>query len=123
MPPDTSGFTVQEWELLHQYERTFGVREAVMSGSPTDVSSALDYGLTEVFADRGIVGEWVGPAGQTVFEYVNVDNPIEISDYAVASLPTGSGSPLGSLGGDRKGTNGVSTDGVTAISMFFENVV
>jgi hypothetical protein len=91
VPPDTSGFSVPEWELLHEYERVFGVRESVMSGSPTDVSSALDYGLTEVFADSGIVGQWVGPAGSTVFEYVNVDNTFFLSDYAVTSVRTGSG--------------------------------
>lgn len=91
VPPDTSGFTVPEWEVLHDYERTFGVREVVMSGSPSDVSAALDYGLEEVFADSGIVGEWVGPAGETVFKYVSVANPILISDYAVATRPTGTG--------------------------------
>lgn len=91
VPPDTSGFTVPEWELLQEYERTFGVREAVMSGSPTDVSSALDYGLDEVFSGSGIVADWVGPAGTDVFRYVNTDAQLTISDFAVASQPTGSG--------------------------------
>lgn len=91
VPPDTSGFTVPEWELLQEYERTFGVREAVMSGSPSDVSPALDYGLEEVFADRGIVGRWTLPEGSEAFRYVNTETPFPISDYAVASLPTGSG--------------------------------
>ncbi len=91
VPPDTSGFSVPEWNLLHEYERVFGVREAVMSGSPTDVSSALDYGLDEVVADSGITGQWVGPAGTEVFQYVNVETPFFLSDYAVTSALTGSG--------------------------------
>ena len=32
--PSGSGFTAEEWEALHAYEREFAVREAVVAGFP-----------------------------------------------------------------------------------------
>ena len=91
VPPDTSGFTDPEWRILHDYERRFGVAEAVVSGSPSEVSRELDYGLDELRAEPAVSGRWVGPAGTSMFEYVRTDRPFEVTAFTVITEPTGSG--------------------------------
>ncbi len=91
VPPDTSGFTDPEWRILQEYERTFGVAEAVVSGSPSEVSRELDYGLDEVRAEPSVTGRWVGPAGTSMFDYIRTDRPFEVTAFTVVTEPTGSG--------------------------------
>ena len=91
VPPDTSGFTDPEWRILQEYERTFGVAQAVVSGSPSEVSRELDYGLAELRAEPSITGRWVGPAGESMFAYLNTDRPFEVTAFTVVTEPTGSG--------------------------------
>ncbi|MEM7284971.1 MAG: hypothetical protein AAF480_01345 [Actinomycetota bacterium] len=91
VPPDTSGFTDPEWRILHDYERRFGVAESVVSGSPSEVSRELDYGLDEVRAEPAVTGRWVGPAGASAFAYLNTDRPFEVTAFTVVTRPTGSG--------------------------------
>lgn len=91
VPPDTSGFTDPEWRILQDYERRFGVAEAVVSGSPSEVSRELDYGLDEVRAEAAITGRWVGPAGNSMFDYIRTDRPFEVTAFTVVTEATGSG--------------------------------
>jgi hypothetical protein len=96
-PGGGSGFTLAEWQMLHTYERTFGVREAVVSGWPTwDPSLDLDYGMGAVGSVGSSAAQWQSPAGGTeMFEYINVANPFAVTDFAFtgtaridASAPT-----------------------------------
>lgn len=91
LPPDTSGFTDPEWRILHDYERTFGVAESVVSGSPSQVSRELDYGLEEIRAEPAVTGRWVGPAGTTMYRYLRTDLPFEVTAFSVVTQPTGAG--------------------------------
>lgn len=91
VPPDTSGFTDPEWRILQDYERTFGVAQAVVSGSPSEVSRELDYGLAELRAEPAVTGRWVGPAGESMFAYLNTDRPFEVNAFTVVTEPTGAG--------------------------------
>ncbi len=71
--------SLAEFQLLHQYERDFGVREAVMSGWPiNDIANYdLDYGMSDVQGMTVSSGLWQSPAGGTeIFEYVNTANPL-----------------------------------------------
>lgn len=108
-----SGFTLEEWQTLHSYERAFGVREAVMSGWPA-VTPALDlnYGLacddTPVTRFAPAQASWKAPAGGfDVFEYINVANPLPITDYALTCAAAGSEPavrPLLTVNGDASQT-------------------
>ena len=91
VPPDTSGFTDPEWRILQEYERTFGVAEAVVSGSPSEVSRELEYGLAEVRAEPSVTGRWVGPAGTSMFTYLRTDRPFEVTSFTIVTEPTGVG--------------------------------
>lgn len=88
-----SGFTLAEWQLLHQYERDFGVREAVVSGFPTwDPSLDLDYGMGIVGAVGSSSAQWQAPAGGTeLFEYVNTANPLDVTAFAFTGTPRNDG--------------------------------
>jgi len=88
-PGGGSGFTLAEWQLLHQYERDFGVRESVVSGYPTwDPSLDLDYGMANVSAVGSAQGRWQAPAGGTeLFEYVNTANPFAVTAFAFEATP------------------------------------
>ena len=84
-----SGFNFLEWDVLHQFERDFGVRESVLSGFPaTNPGLGLDYGMTDIIAGNNFQGIWQAPAGGTeIFEYVNEANPLPITDFAFAGRP------------------------------------
>lgn len=86
--PSGSAFTAAEWTLLHDYERSFGVRESVISGFPgTYPQFGLDYGMTDIVSGTSFVGRWVPPAGVSAFEYVNTANPFPITDFAFNAQP------------------------------------
>lgn len=84
-----SGFNFLEWQVLQDFEREFGVREAVLSGFPaTNPGLGLDYGMTDIIAGNDFQGIWQAPAGGTeIFEYVNEANPLPITDFAFAGRP------------------------------------
>ena len=84
-----SGFNFLEWDVLHAFERDFGVRESVLSGFPaTNPGLGLDYGMTDIIAGNDFQGIWQAPAGGTeLFEYVNEANPLPITDFAFAGRP------------------------------------
>lgn len=90
-----SGFTLEEWQRLHQYERDFQVREAVVAGFPaTDPSRDLDYGMGIVGAQPTTNGRWVAPAGTGgMFEYVNTANTLDIAEYSFWGQPRGGAGP------------------------------
>jgi hypothetical protein len=89
LPDGGTGFDAAEFGILHDYERTNGVREAVLSGFPvTDAALGLDYGMQDVLAGDSAVGQWQGRAGGTeIFEYVNTQNPLETEGFAFEGLP------------------------------------
>ena len=61
-----SGFNFLEWDVLHAFERDFGVRESVLSGFPaTNPGLGLDYGMTDIIAGNYFQGIWQAPAGGT----------------------------------------------------------
>jgi hypothetical protein len=89
-------FTPSEWRLLHEYEKNFGVREAVLSGWPATYSDPqpphevyLDYGLVYSSSGRNYDALWAVPAAYSkeVFEYVNRDASFPITYYAFAATP------------------------------------
>ena len=88
------GFTPGEWEILHDYEKNFGVREAVLSGWPATYSDLeppygvyLDYGLVYSSSINEGEGRWTVPAAcsQEVFEYVNQANPLPLAGFTFAT--------------------------------------
>jgi hypothetical protein len=87
------GFTPDEWRRLHSYERTFKVREAVISGFPvTDAARDLDYGMGEAGANLSTQGRWVAPAGEgRLFNYVNTANTLPIPEYSIWARPRSGG--------------------------------
>jgi len=93
-PGGGSGFTLAEWQMLHTYERTFDVRQSVVSGWPTwDPSLDLDYGMGSVGAIGGSDAVWAGPAGGTeMFEYINTANPFPVTDFSFTATPRNDGS-------------------------------
>lgn len=89
-------FTPSEWDILHNYEKDFHVREAVLSGWPAtywDPNSPfgvyLDYGLAYTSSGNSFSGQWAVPTNykKEVFEYVNQANPLPITDFAFAANP------------------------------------
>lgn len=96
--PSGSGFSLEEWQRLHTYERDFGVREAVVSGFPaTDPGRDLDYGMNNVGAAALSTGRWVAPAGTgRLFAYVNTANPLAIPEFSFWGTPQvgGVGRPI-----------------------------
>jgi hypothetical protein len=85
-----SAFTAEEWQALHDYERNFRVRESVISGFPTtNASLGLDYGMSDISAGSNFSAIWVPPAGgHDLFEYVNTNHPLQITDFAFHGQPT-----------------------------------
>lgn len=111
IPDVGSGFTLEEWQLLHQFERMFSIRESVISGFPaTNPSLDLDYGMTDIVGVSNVAAKWLAPAGQKeFFEYVNTTNPINIREFAFAAAPRLDSTapqitPLLTIGGDTKKT-------------------
>ncbi len=91
-----AGFTPSEWDILHDYQKNFGVREAVLSGWPATYADPefphgiyLDYGLVYSSSATDYEGRWTVPAtyGKEVFEYVNQTNPLSITGFAFAATP------------------------------------
>jgi hypothetical protein len=90
------GFTPSEWDILHNYQKNFKVRQAVLSGWPATYSDAqppygvyLDYGLVYSSSGNDYEGRWTVPNAYSreVFEYVNQSNPLPITDFAFAASP------------------------------------
>lgn len=89
-------FTPSEWDTLHNYQKNFGVRQAVLSGWPATYSDPqpphgiyLDYGLVYSSSGNDYDARWTVPAAYSkeVFEYVNQANSFPITDFAFASNP------------------------------------
>jgi hypothetical protein len=89
-------FTPSEWDILHNYERNFGVREAVLSGWPATYKDSrpphgvyLDYGLVYSSSGDDYEGRWSVPAAYSkeVFEYVNQANSLPVTNFAFAANP------------------------------------
>jgi hypothetical protein len=89
----TTGFDAAEFALLHEYERTFGVHESILSGFPaTNTALGLDYGMAEVTEIADSDGRWAGGAGgPDIFEYVNLENVLPIEDFSFAATPRDDG--------------------------------
>ncbi|ABB75456.1 hypothetical protein SAMN05216403_11214 [Nitrosospira multiformis ATCC 25196] len=90
------GFTSAEWDILHNYEKNFRVREAVLSGWPATYANPkpphdiyLDYGLVYSSSGHNYDGRWTIPGrySKEVFEYVNRNNPLPITSLAFATHP------------------------------------
>ncbi|MDN5753983.1 MAG: hypothetical protein L0H15_12055 [Nitrosospira sp.] len=89
-------FTPSEWDALHNYQKNFGVRQAVLSGWPATYSDPqpphgvyLDYGLVYSSSGNDYDARWTVPAAYSreVFEYVNQANSFPITEFAFASNP------------------------------------
>ncbi|SFN14044.1 Agd3-related carbohydrate deacetylase [Nitrosomonas communis] len=92
----TPNFTPAEWDILHNYEKDFKVREAVLSGWPATYSDPnapfgifLDYGLVFSSSGASYNTQWSVPAAyqKEVLESVNLANPLPITDFAFAANP------------------------------------
>ncbi len=66
----TANFTPAEWDILHNYEKDFKVREAVLSGWPatywdpnTPFGIYLDYGLVYSSGASNYTGQWTRTCG------------------------------------------------------------
>lgn len=98
-----SGFTPDEWIILQNYERSFSIRESVLSGFP---AAYPDYGLEYAGGGNAFNGTWLAPAGGTeLFEYINTANPFVINDWAFLSRAKGSGPQVQPLLVDNGDTN------------------
>jgi len=104
LPGGGTGFDRDEFALLHEYERSFGVRESVVSGFPRRGSlgleavpgavldSVIDYGFGEVRELDSVEAAWRGSAGGSeLFEYVNTDSTLPIEDFSFAASPRDDG--------------------------------
>jgi len=89
-------FTPSEWDILHDYQKNFRVREAVLSGWPgtywdpnPPYGIYLDYGLAYSSSGTSYNAQWSVPTAyqKEVFEYVNQANPLPITDFAFAANP------------------------------------
>jgi hypothetical protein len=97
------GFTPAEWDILHNYQKNFGIRQAVLSGWPATYSDPqppygvyLDYGLVYSSSGNDYDAQWTVPAAYSkeVFEYVNRATPLPITDFAFAANPRNDASKL-----------------------------
>lgn len=89
-------FTPSEWDILHNYQKNFGVRQAVLSGWPATYTDPqpphgvyLDYGLVYSSSGNDFDAKWTVPAAYSkeIFEYVNQASPFQITDFAFATNP------------------------------------
>jgi hypothetical protein len=91
LPGGGTGFQAADFARLHEYERTNGVREAILSGYPTyDPELGLDYGMgDDIDVDLNVEGAWQAPAGGTeFFEYVATDRHLPTADFTFLGHPT-----------------------------------
>jgi hypothetical protein len=97
------GFAPSEWDILHDYQKNFGVRLAVLSGWPgtywdpePPYGVYLDYGLVYSSSGNNYDGTWTVPAASSkeLFEYVNTANPLPVTDFAFAANPRNDGTGL-----------------------------
>jgi hypothetical protein len=89
-----AGFSFDEWNVLHQYERDFGVREAVLAGWPT-TGGTPNYGMADVQYAGGATAQWTGAADAGVFSYVNASSSPSITDFAFSATARGAaGDPV-----------------------------
>jgi hypothetical protein len=80
LPDGTPGFTAEEWQLLHDYERDFGVREAVLSGFPGEnVAAGYDYGMEDIRPHEELVGRLADGTASSVLAGVAVDSALPIA--------------------------------------------
>lgn len=91
--PGGSGFTAEEWQRLHDYEREFRVRESVVAGFPTtNPALGVDYGMAEVGSQPTAMGRWVAPTGTgRLFAYVNTATPLGIPEFSFWGTPQSGG--------------------------------
>jgi hypothetical protein len=77
--------TPAEFDLLHTYETNFHVRESVLSGYGLTYSSSIAPPL-----GSSVNATWTVPAANSkeVFEYVNTANPLPITAFAFAAIPS-----------------------------------
>ncbi len=89
-----SAFSAEEWRILHDYERRFGVRESVISGYPKNPMLDFDYGMTNFESYTGsFSGQWHSPAGETeLYEGINTSTPLPLTGYAVGGDARATGS-------------------------------
>ena len=96
-------FTPAEWDMLHDYQKNFGVRQAVLSGWPgtywdpnPPYGIHLDYGLVYSSSGNNYEGTWTvpDPYKKEVFEYVNTANPLQVTDFAFAANPRNDGTAM-----------------------------
>ncbi len=83
-------FSAAEWALLHDYQRDFAVRQAVMSGAPSAQGAAAMGLRTTGTAGAGDRSSWTAAAA-TLFPYFNVANGPAIGAAAPTVAATGSG--------------------------------
>ena len=93
-------FTPPEWDVLHDYQKDFHVRKAVLSGWPgtywdpdPPYGVYLDYGLVYSSSGTAYNGQWTVPDedSKVIFEYVNQASPLAVTDFAFASVPRNDG--------------------------------
>jgi len=90
-----SAFTLNEWKMLHAYERDYQVRESVLSGYPMSgdyyrATYDLDYGMdmTSIEGGSSFNGVWQLTNNNDIFEYVNKANSLPITDYTIVAHPS-----------------------------------
>jgi len=94
-----SGFTLEEWQTLHAYERDFSIQESVLSGFPASGAYYkntydLDYGMdgSSIEGGSNFNGIWESSAkGTDIYEYINTDNSLPVTDYSVVAVPVPGG--------------------------------
>jgi hypothetical protein len=92
LPGGRTGFSGEEFALLHDYERSFGVRESIVSGFPNRGALGLDYGFGDVRELDSVEARWLGAAGgNELFEYINTQSSLPIEDFAFAATPRDDG--------------------------------
>ena len=87
LPDESSGFDMAEFEILFDYEREYGVREAVLTGFPvSDEESGINYGMEAVEERRDVVARWTNQKTD-LFAYVNSESTIPIPGLSFGAVP------------------------------------
>lgn len=85
-----AGLSQAEWTILHDYEREFGVKEAVLAGWPS-TGGTPNYGMANMAAATGSTARWTPAAAGSIFSYVNQSTDMTITDFGFSA--TGRGLP------------------------------